>query len=157
MNTNNKGFSLVELIVVIAIMAILAAVAIPTFGGFITKAQMSNDVSFLNDLTYVAKVSNAADHPGDDVVAKVAVDANGTITGFGYTVGTVTVTVTKNMQTGALTADSTAADATAKAADKAIALEIASALDWDYTFNSVKTAGDYIINPNNPKEIKPAA
>ena len=38
---NNKGFSLVELIVVIAIMAILAAVAIPTFGYSVNNSAIS--------------------------------------------------------------------------------------------------------------------
>lgn len=36
---NNSGFSLVELIVVIAIMAILAGVAVPTYSKYITKAK----------------------------------------------------------------------------------------------------------------------
>ena len=35
---NNSGFSLVELIVVIAIMAILAGVAVPTYSKYIAKA-----------------------------------------------------------------------------------------------------------------------
>ena len=35
---NNKGFTLVELIVVIAILAVLAAILIPTVSGYIGKA-----------------------------------------------------------------------------------------------------------------------
>jgi len=50
---NNKGFSLVELIVVIAIMAILAAVAIPVFGQFITKAENASDADLLHNINYV--------------------------------------------------------------------------------------------------------
>ena len=40
-NTKKKGFTIVELVIVIAVIAILAAVAIPTFTSVITKAQAS--------------------------------------------------------------------------------------------------------------------
>ena len=76
MKTNNKGFSLVELIVVIAIMAILAAVAIPTFATFITKANVASDVSFVNDLTYAAKLAHTATG-GSVTNVQVEVDEDG--------------------------------------------------------------------------------
>ena len=39
---NKKGFTIVELVIVIAVIAILAAVMIPTFGGIIKKANKSS-------------------------------------------------------------------------------------------------------------------
>ena len=41
-NTNKKGFTIVELVIVIAVIAILAAVLIPTFSGIIEKANISS-------------------------------------------------------------------------------------------------------------------
>ena len=39
---NKKGFTITELVIVIAVIAILAGVMIPTFGGIIEKANQSN-------------------------------------------------------------------------------------------------------------------
>ncbi len=39
--SNKKGFTIVELVIVIAVIAILAAVMIPTFSGIIAKANQS--------------------------------------------------------------------------------------------------------------------
>lgn len=47
---NNKGFSLVELIVVIAIMAILMAVLAPVFSRYIDTARQSNDASMVSSV-----------------------------------------------------------------------------------------------------------
>lgn len=41
---NNKGFTIVELVIVIAVVAILAAVLIPTFSSIIKKANISADM-----------------------------------------------------------------------------------------------------------------
>ena len=53
-NNNQKGFSLIELILVIAILGILAAIAVPTYIGFADRAKTTADnvtLGFLNKAT----------------------------------------------------------------------------------------------------------
>lgn len=47
---NNKGFSLVELIIVIAIMAVLVGVLAPTYLQYVEKSKKSNDVSTVDTI-----------------------------------------------------------------------------------------------------------
>ncbi len=58
---NNKGFSLVELIVVIAIMAILVGVAVPVYTSYVEKAQESADQQYLSGVVNAAQLF-AAEH-----------------------------------------------------------------------------------------------
>ena len=47
---NKKGFTIVELVIVIAVIAILAAVLIPTFSSVIKKAKVNNDIQLVRNL-----------------------------------------------------------------------------------------------------------
>ena len=55
--TNNKGFSLVELIVVIAIMAVLVGVLAPTYLQYVEKTKKSNDVSTVDSIVNAIEIA----------------------------------------------------------------------------------------------------
>lgn len=54
---NNKGFSLVELIIVIAIMAVLVGVLAPTYLQYVEKSKKSNDVSTVDSIVNAIEIS----------------------------------------------------------------------------------------------------
>ena len=88
---NNGGFTLVELIVVIAILAILAGVAVPVYSGYITKANEAADYTQLDSLKTAAMFSIMEDHYTAEIEA-------------------INVTITDKAIT-AITADFTCSDA----------------------------------------------
>ena len=57
--TNNKGFSLVELIIVIAIMVILVAVIAPQYLKFVNNSKVSTDVQTASDMVTAIDVAIA--------------------------------------------------------------------------------------------------
>lgn len=95
-NMNNKGFSLVELIIVIAIMAILIVVLAPQYLKYVEKSRVSSDqttvVEFINAMQVLA-----AD---PDVTLTAPASGGGVST---YTVTSATgadaITVSSDLQT----------------------------------------------------------
>lgn len=70
----NKGFSLVELIIVIAIMAVLVGVLAPTYMQYVEKSRKSNDISTVDS------IMNACEVLAIDQTVKWQNDATATIT-----------------------------------------------------------------------------
>ena len=72
---NNKGFSLVELIIVIAIMAILIAVLAPQYIKYVEKSRQSADLDNWQAIVNAIQVAYAdVENP---VVGQTSVKANG--------------------------------------------------------------------------------
>ena len=57
MKKNNRGFSLVELIVVIAIMAVLTVVLAPAYLRYVEKTRVQKDISAIGELVSAIKTS----------------------------------------------------------------------------------------------------
>ena len=54
--TNKKGFTLMEMLIVVAIIAILIAIAIPTFNSSLNKAKVGTDTANIRSGYAAAKV-----------------------------------------------------------------------------------------------------
>ena len=71
MKKNNKGFSLVELIIVIAIMAILAGALAPALIKYINKSRRSTDVQNADSLRTAIQTALSNPDACDDMPANV--------------------------------------------------------------------------------------
>ena len=72
-NSKKKGFTIVELVIVIAVVAILAAVLIPTFSNLVKKANLANDQSMIRNMNTTLTTSeileNGFEYAGDAIEA----------------------------------------------------------------------------------------
>ena len=59
MKKRKRGFTIVELVIVIAVIAILAAVLIPTFTNLIKRANLSNDQSMIRNMNTALAMESA--------------------------------------------------------------------------------------------------
>jgi len=77
MKQSKRGFTIVELVIVIAVIAVLAAVLIPTFSSLIKKANLSADMQAVREMNIaLAAYENLHNKPEDvETVMQVLADA----------------------------------------------------------------------------------
>jgi len=87
---NNKGFSLVELIVVIAIMAVLIGVLAPQFLRYVEKSRLQKDNQAIAEIASATKTAMGNEKVYDSVTGTVNV---GSVAGktYSFTPGTNTL------------------------------------------------------------------
>ena len=79
---NKKGFTIVELVIVIAVIAILSAVMIPTFSGIVQKA---NDSALEQKIAAAYKEAMANELADDGLYNNSALTADKTVNGITFT------------------------------------------------------------------------
>ncbi len=74
---NKKGFTIIELVIVIAVVAILAAVMIPTFAGIVKKANVSADTQTVRNMNVILIAESADTTPSSAVNVITSLEQNG--------------------------------------------------------------------------------
>jgi len=77
---NQKGFTMIELMVVVVIVGVLAAIAVPIYGKYIKNARVSEATARLGEVITAAK-AYAQEHPDANGVPQWPAAAGGGVVG----------------------------------------------------------------------------
>ena len=127
MNTMQKGFTLIELMIVIAIIGILAAIAIPSYQNYIKKAAYSeiplamSSIRTAIDTCYGIEKSLAACDTGASIGETLPTGLTGkALNSIAITANTAVVTATPNAYKGITTGETCILTPVADASDRLI-------------------------------------
>ena len=81
---NKKGFTLMEMLIVVAIIAVLVAIAIPVFNGALTKSKEAADVANIRAAYAEWQVKMLNENEAVPATATAFMTSNGTETKLNY-------------------------------------------------------------------------
>ena len=89
-SSKSGGFTLIELVVVIAILGILVAIAIPTYLSQMRHSRRSDAITALGTLSLLQETFRATNPDYGDTLAEINGTASGTLTHYNVTISFVT-------------------------------------------------------------------
>ena len=100
--SSKKGFTLAELLIVVAIIAVLVAIAIPVFNGAVEKAGVSTDAANIRAAyasLQIAQIdtAGAVDITTDDAALTFVAQSNATVSGKTLSISGKTVNLPCNV------------------------------------------------------------
>jgi len=111
MKAQNDGFTLIELMIVVAIVGILAAIALPAYQGYITKAAYTEVVMAMTPVKTAVELcyQSTSDQTNCDTAAKVGItlpgDTGKALNGVAIVSATGAITATPNTYKGIASTD----------------------------------------------------
>lgn len=169
MKAIQKGFTLIELMIVVAIIAILAAIALPAYQDYTVRSKVSEALTTASSPKSL--VSEAFESDGVDGVAAVANEFNNVrpqaekstkyVDNLEIDDATGAITVTLSQHSGfPTTVRGTQLTLTPNVQQALIADGVEGAIDWacaTSTNNAATTRGLQVTTPNNPLPSKYAS
>ena len=105
MKKNNKGFTLAELLIVVAIIAVLVAIAIPVFTAQLEKSREATDLANIRS-AYAELMSEYLTWDGKTDIANIEVPVKQVQTGWQCDGGNDPTTIAEGVKNGGIKVDS---------------------------------------------------